>query len=232
MKKSNIFLLSAILTGVLVLTVIHIALSAKYKSGDYTAYVATDEDNRMESRALANVQQVTLENIGYVTVRYGNTASIKYTKGRKEVAITEQGGNLHLTMPKAADGRGSRNLSVHLVVDSSMRVNIVNSRVYLVNTGERSGQLNVSLNNTFMTTSDDVNPENFFLAGLKLNAVNESEVRLNNINIAQLELNLQRSTFVEDESAFGQIQVQADDSSRISLISAHLLKLTKTKTNE
>ncbi len=232
MKRSNQILLGALLTGILVLSGIHIALSAKYKNGNYTAYEPTNEESNMESRALANVQQITLENIGYVTVRYGNKPGMKYTKGRKEVAITEQGGNVHLTMPKAADGRGSRDLSVHLIVDSSMRVNLINSRVYLVNTGERSGQLNMSVNNTFVTTSDDINPENFFLAGLRLNAVNESEVRLNNINIAQLELHLQRSTFVENKSAFGQIQVQADDSSRISLMSSNLLKLTKTKTNE
>lgn len=231
MKKSNKLLLGALLTGILILTGIHIALSAKYKSGNYTAYDVNEGDKNMESRALANIKQIKLENIGYVTVRYG-TPHMKYTKGRKEVTVTEQGGVLTLSMPKAIDGEGSRDLSVHLHVDSSMQVSLTNSRVYLVNTGERNSHLTMILNDTYLTTSDDVNPENFFLGSLKLTAVNSSEVRLNSINIGQLALNLQQSTFVENKSAFENIQLQADDSSRVSLISAHLLKLTKTNSNE
>lgn len=232
MKKSNKFLLGALLTGILVLAGIHIAISAKYKSGNYTAYDATKDDKDMEQRALANIRQVQLENIGYVTVRYGTTTSLKYTKGSKEVKLSDQGGVLRLSMPKAADGDGSRDLSVHLIVDSSTQVNVANSRVYLVNNGERNAQLTMAINDTYLTTSDDVNTANFFMGGLKLTAVNKSEVRLNGINIARLALNLQNSTFVEDESSFGQIQVQADDSSRISLRSAHLLKLTNTSSHE
>jgi len=232
MKKSNKLLLGAILTVILILAGIHIALSAKYNSGNVTAYNELGDDKYMESRALTNIRQINLENIGYVTVRYDATPSIRYSKGRKEVAITEQGGVLTLTMPKAVDGEGSRELSVHLYVDSTMFVNLKNSRAYLVNTGERNSQINLAIDNTYLTTSDDVNPENFFLRNLKLSAVNSSEVRLNGINIGQLSLNLQKSFFGEDKSAFQAIQMQADDSSRVLLTSAHLLKVNQPNANE
>ena len=181
----------------------------------------------MENRALANIQQIQVENVGYVTVRYDASPSINYTKGVKSVQISEQNGILTVTMPKAADGGGSRDLSVHLYVDSTKQVQLTNSRAYLVNTGERNSRLNLALNNSFLTTSDDVNPENFFMAGLNLTARNGSEVRLNNINIPQLILSLEKSTFVEDESVFNGIQLSADDSSRVSLMSANLLRVTK-----
>jgi hypothetical protein len=229
MKKSNKFLLGAILTGILVLAGIHIALSAKYNSGSFTAYNELESDKSMEARALTNIHQIQLENIGYVTVRYDATPSMKYTKGVKSVAITEQGGVLKLTMPKAEDGKGSRDLSVHLYVDSSMLVSLVNSRAYLVNNGEPKSRLNMTINDSYLTTSDDVNTENFFLGSLNLTAANRSEVRLNGINIGQLALNLQYSTFVEDQSTFQNIQLQADDSSRVSLMSAHLLKVNQNK---
>ena len=232
MKKSNKLLLGAILTGILILTGIHIALSAKYKSGNVTTYDAMKDDKSMDVRALANIRQVNVENIGYVTVRYDATPSMKYTKGVKNVSITEQGGVLTLTMPKDVDGGGSRDLSVHLYVDSTMMINLINSRAYLVNTGERSSQINLAIDKGFLTTSDDVNPENFFMRSLKLTAANNSEVRLNGLNIDQLTLNLQQSTFVEDKCTFGTIQLQADDSSRVSLMSAHLLKVNQTNSNE
>lgn len=227
MKKSNKLLLGAILTGILILAGIHIALSAKYNSGNFTPYDEMHGDRSMDTRPLANIRQIRVENVGYVTVRYDATPSIKYTKGSKKVKITEQGGVLSVTMPKAADGQGSRDLSVHLYVDSSMLVQLINSRAYLVNTGERNGQLNMAINHSYLTTSDDVNPENFYMAGLRLAATNESEVRLVGININQLSLNLQQSAFVEDASHFNQIQLAADDSSRVSMMSANLLRVTK-----
>ena len=232
MKKSNKLLLGAILTGILFLAGIHIALSAKLKSGNVTAYNELDGNGDMEGRPLANIRQIRLENIGYVTVRYDATPSMKYSKGRKDVSVTEQGGILTLSMPKASDGEGSRDLSVHLYVDSTMMLNLINSRAYLVNSGERNGHINLAVNKAFLTTSDDVNTENFFLRGLNLTAANNPEVRLYGININQLSLNLKHSTFVEEKSAFGNIQLQADDSSRISLMSNHLLKVNQTNSNE
>lgn len=232
MKKSNKLLLGAIFTGILILTGIHIALSAKYKSGNVTAYDEQRDNKSMESRPLANIRQINVENVGYVTMRYDATPSIKYTKGVKSVNVSEQGGVLTLTMPKASDGMGSRDLSVHLYVDSTMMVNLLNSRAYLVNSGERNGHINLAVDKAFLTTSDDVNTENFIIRGLNLKAANNSEVRLNGINIGQLSLNVQHSTFVEDKCTFGTIQLQADDSSRISLMSNHLLKVNQTNTNE
>lgn len=229
MKKSNKLLLGALLTAALILTGIHIALSAKYKSGSYTAYNELEADTNMEGRALANIRQIKLENIGYVTVRYNATPSMKYTKGIKSVQVTEQGGVLTLTMPKAADGEGNRDLSVHLNVDSTMLINLLNSRAYLVNNGERNSHINMNINDSYLTTSDDVNTENFFMGGLNLTAANHSEVRLNGINIARLALNLQHSTFVEDKSTFQTIQLQADDSSRVSLMSSHLLRVNQNQ---
>ena len=227
MKKSNKLLLGAILTGILFLAGIHIALSAKLKSGNVTAYNELEGDGDMEGRPLANIRQIRLENIGYVTVRYDATPSMKYSKGRKDVSVTEQGGILTLSMPKASDGEGSRDLSVHLNVDSTMMINLVNSRAYLVNTGERNSHINMNISDTHLTTSDDVNTENFFLGSLKLTATNRSEVRLNNINIGTLMLNLQHSAFGEEKSTFQNIQLQADDSSRVSMMSTHLLKLNQ-----
>ena len=232
MKKSNKLLLGAIFTGILILTGIHIALSAKYKSGNVTAYNEMRDDKSMEARPLANIRQIRVENVGYVTVRYDATPSIKYTKGVKSVNVSEQGGVFTLSMPKAVDGEGSRDLSVHLYVDSTMMINLINSRAYLVNSGERNGQINLATDKVYLTTSDDVNTENFFLRGLNLTAINNSEVRLYGININQLSLNLKHSTFVEDKSTFGNIQLQSDDSSRISLMSNHLLKVNQTNSNE
>jgi len=232
MKKSNKLLLGAILTGVLFLTGIHIAISAKYKSGNVSAYNEMEGDKKMESRALANVRQIRIENIGYVTVRYDATPSIKYTKGVSRVNVSEQGGVLTLSMPKDNDGQGSRDLSVHLYVDSTMMVNLINSRAYLVNSGERNGQINLSIDNAYLTTSDDVNPDNFTIRGLNLSAANQSEVRLQSINIGQLSLNLQRSFFTEEKSVFDAVKLQADDSSRVSLMSSNLLKVNQTNSNE
>jgi hypothetical protein len=77
MKKSNKLLLGAFLTVILTITGIHIALYAKYKSGDYTIYhrKVKEEDDRMQK--FPGVSFVIVRNVGTAMVVFGDTAAVE-----------------------------------------------------------------------------------------------------------------------------------------------------------
>jgi hypothetical protein len=98
MKKSNKLLLGAFLTVILTITGIHIALYAKYKSGDYTIYhrKVKEEDDRMQK--FPGVSFVIVRNVGTAMVLFGDTAAVEKNDGNL-IKYEQKGDSLFITGP-------------------------------------------------------------------------------------------------------------------------------------
>jgi hypothetical protein len=96
MKKSNKLLLGAFLTVILTITGIHIALYAKYKTGNYTIRhrEVNDENDRMQT--FPGVSFVIVRNVGTVTVMFGDTAAVEKTQGNI-IKYEQKGDSLFIT---------------------------------------------------------------------------------------------------------------------------------------
>jgi hypothetical protein len=95
MKKSNKLLLGAFLTVILTITGIHIALYAKYKTGNYTIHHReNDEDDRMQT--FPGVSFVIVRHVGTVTVMFGDTAAVEKTQ-ENIIKYEQKGDSLFIT---------------------------------------------------------------------------------------------------------------------------------------
>lgn len=232
MKKSNKILLVLFLVAILVLTGIHIALYAKYKNGSYTAYSDTPNEEHLAVEPLNKYRQIQFVNVGSVLVHLSDKPSLKYDKKLKEVKLLEKDGVLFVSVPKGPDGKSNHEIGMQLYVDSSLLVSLKNSGAYLMYGDDASRKLNIALEETRFATSDDTNKPGWTVGGLNIAAAKNSKVVLNDIQVNKIAVDLKQSVFSEERSSFREMQFRADDSSRVSLSSSNLLKLTKTNINE
>lgn len=91
MKKSNKLLLGALITVVLLLAGIHIALYAKYKSGNYTIYHLRQRAVDTTMQQFPNVSYVMIRNVPGATIQFGDTATVE--KDRTGIFQYEQKGD-------------------------------------------------------------------------------------------------------------------------------------------
>lgn len=234
MKRSNKILLAIFLTFFLILGGIHVSLMAKYKSGQFVAFedVKKEEALNLENRPLKKNGEIRIENIDFVNIHLSETPLVKYPKGLEQFKITENNGIITLSVNNENNAGIKHNINIELYVDSTMLVSLKNSIAYLHDEGSINQGLRLNLDNARLSTTEQEGGSMFAISNLNINAINQSEVHLNNLQINQFNINLQKSFLHEDDSKFNQFTLQADDSSRISISSANFLKTTKTNINE
>src|SRR5689334_21691636 len=93
MKKSNKLLLGGFLMVMLFIIGIHIALYAKYKSGDYSLVPAyhPEKMEETEMQQFQDVRIVRLRNVFFATVYFGDSAAVE--KGKEGLIRYEQRGD-------------------------------------------------------------------------------------------------------------------------------------------
>src|SRR5215211_8676548 len=105
MKKSNKLLLGGFLTGLLMITALHITLYAKYKAGNYSAYHAEDDVAPQSMQTFPNILFVSLRNIPDATVRFSDVTQVP--KGEEErIEYVQKGDTLLITGRDEDNERG------------------------------------------------------------------------------------------------------------------------------
>lgn len=222
MKKSNKILLGGFLTLLLIFAAIHIALYAKYKAGDYTAYNAEDDVARLSLQPFPNILFVSVRNVPGATVKFSEVAQTeKENKGDMEYA--RKGDTLQIT-GNSEHGEFRRPVTIYLPYNATLSLH--NSVLYF-NQNKNAPQHSpvIYLQKSQVIFPGRQNP--ISLAHLRLIASDSSLVVFgNNTQVSQLDLRLSNSSFEAAESNFGQLSIVTDSLSRISMPSKQLLKAT------
>ncbi len=222
MKKSTKIIVIAFLSLLFFISAVHISLSARYKSGEYTAYTG-EADNRQKT-AYPGVKQIVLKNLGDVTMQVGDTASVSASDGgSEEYSITQQGDKLYITAtkPKAIDGRYRGQLRVTIPVGATITATYTDILVQQKQGNNGTG-FNAVLDSSRLAMSQARTTMNF--DSVSIQAVNHSNIKLRKTNIASLNVLLRQSSIDEKESELGSVQLNVDSSSELSLSSRNLVK--------
>jgi hypothetical protein len=221
MKKSNKLLLVGFLTGLLLITAIHVSLYAKYKAGNYTIYNAEEDLKRQSLHTFPNILFVSLRNVPEGTVRFGDVA--KMEKGDEDIVYVQKGDTLLIS---GTDSLGSRNIdypvTFHLPYNATLSV--VNSFLSFRG-GKKMAESTpvIYLQKSQALFSGTETPLRF--GHLKVVASDSSAVMFHgNTQVSNLEVQLSTSSIEYNGGDFGQLSITTDSASHISLQSKHLLK--------
>jgi hypothetical protein len=228
MKKSNKILLGGFLTVILLIAGIHIALFAKYKSGNYTIYHPEDKraDGRMKS--FSNVSFVIIRNVGNASIQFGARAEVEKTK-EDVVQYVQKADSLIITGDDYSDRPDGRR-PVNFTLPYNATLSAVNSFLYFEK-GKSDGEYNtvINLQRSRVTFSESAGP--FLLGHIKVAASESSIVTFHgNMQVNNFEVQLSNSALEFNEGNAGQLSIVTDSLSRLSLQSKLLLKAKITTT--
>lgn len=222
MKKSNKLLLYGFLTIVLMIVAIHIALFAKYKSGDYTIYRPEDKLKDI-MQSFPNVSHVTLRDVQGANVQFSDKAEVEKGKG-DIIQYVQKGDSLVITGREESDFRPDGRRPVNITLPANVTLSVFNSFLY-IEKGKQTSEINPSiyLKRSHVLFLDKDNP--LQLGHVKLTASDSSIASfLGTIHVGRLEAQLYNSALEYNEGNVGEISIVSDSVSRISLRSKHLLK--------
>jgi hypothetical protein len=224
MKKSNKLLLGGFLTLLLIFAAIHIALYAKYKSGDYTIYNGEDDLTSLSMQQFPNILFISVRNVPGATVKFSDVAQVK--KGEdEELQYARKGDTLQITAPATPKGFRS---PITLYLPSSATYFLFNSSLAF-EAGKAGTQNNpvVYLQKSQAIFSESQRP--LKLGHLRVVASDSSLAMFQgNTQVAHLDVRLSNSAIESNNSDFSQLTIVTDSLSRISLPAKQLLKATIT----
>lgn len=221
MKKSNKLLLGGFLTVVLFIAAIHIALYAKYKSGDYTIY---HKEDRLKDvmQSFPNVTHVTIRNVHGVSVLFSDSAAVEKSKNGI-IQYVQQGDSLVIT-GRELDNELNGRFVVNITLPFNVTLSASNSFLYCEQ-GKKTAENNpvIYLQKSNILFVDKKNPMQF--GNVKLFASDSSIASFHsNTQVNHLEAQLSNSALEYNEGEVDTLSIVTDSVSRISLQSKLLLK--------
>ncbi len=229
MKTSNKILLGAFLTSMLIIVSIHITLYAKYKKGEYK--IAGDEMwlPNMLTYPLEDVKYVSMENLENVIVTPGDSTKLQYEKADEDdnniLSVTKNRDTLFLKGKSVGRGEGRWYRTTSLTLAGLLPLRVINSRMY-VHQPRKAGKpisFDIHLDSSFLeavrSQGDVVQFDTF-----NIKAVRKSKVSLINMNAKFLNLQLNNSSFEEDDFVADSINVIANPESRLKMSAGNLVK--------
>ena len=222
MKKSNKILLGGFLTLLLIFAAIHIALYAKYKAGDFTAYNAEDEMERLSMQPFPNILFVSVRNVPGATIKFSEVAQVE-KEDRGDLEYARVGDTLQIT-GNAGQGGFRRPLTIYLPYKANL--SLYNSSLYFTqNKNAPQNSPAIYLQRSQLIFPDKQNP--LSLDRLRLFASDSSQVFFGDgTQVAHLDVQLTNSSFEAPKSNFGQLSIVTDSLSQIALPAKQLLKAT------
>jgi len=233
MKKSNKLLLFGFTLGLVLIAAIHITLYAKYKNGDYTIYHAEDDLAPNSMQLFPNILFVTIRNVPDATVRFGDVAEVPKNQ-EENIQYVQKGDTLLITGSKPVNSRDFNNdFDEHLVFNlpRNATLSVFNSSLSFY-----AGKKNLENNPVIFLQKAEVlfsgRDGLLQLEHVKFDASDSSAILFyNKTQVNQLEAKLSNSSFEYGDGSLGQLSIETDSVSRISLPSKHLLK-ANIKTRE
>lgn len=220
MKKSNKLLLAGFLILLLFITVIHVTLYAKYKSGNYTVYHESESLAQSPMQLFPNVLYVSMRNVSYATVIFSDVAKMERDE-EKNIEYVQKGDTLQITGGK--DPIGFRGPTVfHLPSNVTL---VANNSSLSFRTGQTKAPVNpvLYLQGSRAEFSGTEGP--LQMGHLKIVASDGTVASFNGTTkVDQLEVQLSNAVLQAQEGDFGQVAIVTDSLSHISLQSKILLK--------
>jgi hypothetical protein len=229
MKKSNKVLLIAFLSFLLIITAVHLSLSAKYKKGQFTTDIA-DKLGIIDT-AFAGVQHVVLKDLGNVNLGVSNTASVgRKDKEDEDYTVMQKGTTLYVTGKDFVGHQTRSRTALWITIPSGGSVSATN---VLMDTEQdktvANASMNVTLNNAHLHIKQY--QKRLTYDSVSVTALDGSSLVLNNTEIRSLNLRLHKSTLAESGNTFGSLGLAVDTASEISLTAPHLIKAKITSAN-
>lgn len=222
MKKSNKVLLIAFFSFLLILTAVHLSLSAKYKKGQFTAYNA--ERLGMKDIMYNGVQHVVLKDLGNVNIGVGTTASVgKRSREDQDYTVLQKGNTLYVSGKDFVGHQTRSRTAVWITIPSGGSIAATNTMMDVEQEKTiPSASMNVTLNNARF----HINQYQKRLAfdSVSVTAIGGSSVQIRRCDIRTINLHLKGSFLNESENTFGNLKLAVDTTSEISLSATNLVK--------
>jgi hypothetical protein len=228
MKKSNKLLFGGFLALLLLITIIHLTLYAKYKAGDYSVYNAEEEFTNESMQLFPNVLVVNINDISGATIKFSDAARVE--KAEDQIQYTQKGDTLMIS-PKVTSHIEDQRHSFLVHVPYRAKLSVFNSLVY-VKPSQKPSQDSSAM---YLDKSTAVFPEQkgaMHHGHLGIAAFNESlVVFVGKAQVDYLNIQLSNSGVEARESNFGQLSITADSVSRLYLPAKYLSKTNINTTN-
>jgi hypothetical protein len=224
MKKSNKLLLGGFITGLLLITAIHVTLYAKYKAGDYTLYSAENDLASQSMQTFPNIAFVSVRNVPDATVKFSDVAQVE--KGEEAGVVYVRRGDTLLITGIDSEKNHDFRYRVALNLPYNTTLSVFNSFLSF-KTGKKTAQNNptIYLQKSQALFSGVESPLQF--GNLKVFASDSSAAMFHgNTQVNNLEVQLSHSSIEYTDGDFDQLSIITDSVSRLSLQSKHFLKAT------
>lgn len=231
MRTSNKIILGIFVAPLLIIASVHIALYAKYKSGNYVMMKTAKED-RFVRFPLKNIRRVHVMGLNNVNIITSDTARIEYEKGNEAFQYTVTGDSLYV------HGETVVNAGNHQEMDRGYQ--LVN--IYLPGASISADNASIALSGStdslkapsytiYLTPGADFRAQyqgrgddtrtyfnNLVVEASRAGSLNLAEF----VHIASMTLNVTESEFNDNKATIENLQLKADDKSTIILNSRNL----------
>jgi len=240
MRTSNKILLSVILIPMLILTSIHVALYAKYKSGNYVSMKTVVEDQFVHNH-LKNVHYVVAHGLESFRIIPSDTLQLEVEKYKQGFVRFEVIGD---SLVIYGDSTIIRADSTHDIMRSPQQVNLYLPSAEKISTDFCEMTLEISedsmkaksyhfdldnSSNLRFSYNDYKDSSYKYINSLSIKAAHSSSIEFSTYkSIGDLKLDLSESTFDDKDAQIKKLTITADKSSSITLKGDNLKKLNAT----
>jgi hypothetical protein len=241
MRTSNKILLSVFLTAIFIYASIHIALYAKYKSGDFVTMKTVHHDEYITPH-LTPVHYIVASGITNFSIIPSDTLRLEIEKGDTYgVRFTIAGDSLILhgdTTVTRNDStkdiiRSSREVKLYLPASENITLDFCSVELHTADDSSKAKSYRFSiLNETSLrlTYNDYENAKAKYINSIFIKADNSSSIEFAaRTEIKEADLILNNSKFEDNNAQIGNLAIDADKSSEVKLSGANLQLLKSRK---
>lgn len=232
MRTSNKILLGTLIFTILILTAVHIALFAQYKSGNIEV-IKDFRRNQFEEHVLNNVHYILMNDVEEMTVTPSDTLSLSIRKSDEDRVNYRVVGDTLLIQLDSADKVAQERdyLPLSLRVPQTIPVEARNSSLKFrggFDSATAISQTFILKQSALAVDADERYPSQYW-SRLIIQASEHSNIRLSFLSfIDSAAVTLSNSNLLDDGATFEKLNLVADDESRVQLLLKNLRKLNLT----
>lgn len=241
MRTSNKIVLGIILAPLVALSSLHVALFAKYKSGNYVSMKTVQQD-RFDRPALKNIDNIEVYGLENFSITPADSFAIEIEKSKYgHLHYTVKGNSLVIhgdSIIQHPDGTTDvmrSNENVNLYLPSVKNIIADNSDVRLKGSKDSSkaGSYHFSLLHAagFKIEENGWQDSTYkYFKGLTIHADHSANIEIPAYtHIAELNLTMLESQFIDNDAQIGKLTIDVDKKSSVTLKGDNLKKLNLVK---
>ncbi|MBS1611086.1 MAG: hypothetical protein JSS70_20500 [Bacteroidetes bacterium] len=236
MRTSNKILAGTLIVVLLILTGIHLALYAKYKNNDFITIKDLHEE-QYDSYSLKGIQTVSLSGLQNVIIRSSDTARVEIEKGgdRKLVQsfangiLTIKGDTTIVGNSGATERlRSWRSVIIYLPLNQDIKSDDCEITIQGGPDSSKAPSITGEMNSTTLhfNTRDynNTTSANYFNKVLLTKYSHGSLTISQSVVIKEANINMDSSSFEDNDASLGGININADSSSTLKLSGRNIAK--------